>query len=306
MTGPSVWLLLGIPASFEEVRDRVAAGKRAGASDYLDTKIPRSGRGSEIHPDAEWLLRLEERVGRPLSELAEAAADVGVEVRRRATIEDLKEAAQHGEIVIVLSHWKGADLSNNDFRPGFDEALPGRLAPVDHPLAHWMIDELAPRTRFGFWTRPAAPVRDVARRALAASLPSIASPDRHEERPDTTAARRRDLLDAWLDPFLVPGNRMELFDAMHSREAVAAAVAGFAGLIDFTLCRSTYLGDHVAAASGQRIRSVQFLDLQEPVDAALRLKIILAHLARTGISWRNYQVIREMTNVALHEELTHF
>jgi hypothetical protein len=76
--------------------------------------------------------------------------------------------------------------------------------------------------------------------------------------------KRRDEIDVMLDGLIQPGNLIELFDGMQTKEAFESAIApGFTGFLDLTTCTSTILGDHVSRQRGAALRLLAFATNQD-------------------------------------------
>lgn len=296
--------MMGLPCSETEFCDRLSRTGPA-ASDYLaQFDLPDADQAERA---AHWKVQWENGAGKMIAEpyraLAEQAQRLGCDVVRCATLADLRMAAGQAKVIVLVAHWKDAGFPASDFLPSFEASVTDRLSSRSEPLALWLKQALQPR-RFLFWRRPGASPRDAFRKALHASIVEEA----RIEMPQTSAARRRDLLDSWFAGCIRPGNRLELFDGLHSKEAIAEALTGFEGVIDLTICTSTYLGDHIGARSRQRTRTVQFLELQEPAEAALRLQQVLRLAARHPPSSDHYLhdrlTVSELFPLAVEQALT--
>jgi hypothetical protein len=123
--------------------------------------------------------------------------------------------------------------------------------------------------------------------------------DEVAEHPVTRSARRRDALDALFQGLLRPGNRLELYDGLHSKEAVEAAIAPtFEGVIDLTTCTSTVLADHVSAKRRFRLRTIQFPTVQDVLWGANCVKAALQIQHTTGVT---YQEARQIAYIELEK-----
>jgi hypothetical protein len=280
MNAPSLWLLFGLPVTEAEYDLRLTAAGSPASSDYLarfeDPGV--NGEDRLNHHRSQWRDQYAENVARPMRLLADRSRGLGVRVRQGATLADLSEAAAKARVIVLFSHWKDASFSNDDFLPNLDEELAARLAAIDDPLAAWLRAAMTPRRDWmGLWRRPPMSPRQALRRCIEARLPTTTPPGIQAvyALATTTASRRRDLLDGWLAGCIRPGNRLELFDGLHDSRALSAAMAGFTGVLDLTVCTSTYLGDNLGRAARNRFRTVQFLNLQDPVEAASRLGLVL-------------------------------
>jgi len=245
-------------------------------SDYLAPFDDPDLKGEErvARRSAQWKTNYAENVAEPLGGLVEKAQALGCDVRTAATLLDLSAAAREAKVVILYTHWKGGDFSNDDFLPGLEAKLQDKLAGIDDPLAVWLRAALKPQSAWmGLRRRPAMSAREALRRCLNSRIE--AGTPCFSELASTTASRRREKVDLWLADCVKPGNRLELFDGLHDKEAIAAAMKGFAGILDLSACKSTFLGDYLGRSSNQSFRTVQFLEWQYPNEAALRAGFVL-------------------------------
>lgn len=287
MMGRSISLLFGFPITPAEFALRLQCEPGA-ASDYL-ARFSAQGLDEaawRAHVDEMWRTDYGPWAAAPYAALAQRASEMGCDVRHAATLADLAAAARPGRIVVMISHWKGARFMNDDFLPGLAAGLDPSLKDRPGPLAAWVRAAIKPPPRLlGLWRKAPLRPKEALRAALSARI-AEALPDgvaRIEELPTTQASRRREQLDGWLDGQVRPGNRLELFDGLHSREAVAEAVAGLSGgVLDLTVCNGAYLGDYVRSRTDNRFRTVQPLLPQDPTEAAVRLGSVLKLVAEDG------------------------
>jgi hypothetical protein len=279
----AISLLIGIPTSRDEFRGRLAT------SDYLR-------RYSDT--DEDWYRSYGPHVAAPLTDLMARAEALGVRVRRAATLDDLSATAIDTTTVILISHWKGAEWSNDDLMQPIDPArFMERVANHDDELARWIARRLnAPRSSAGprrnwasralAWLAalPREDVRALLRQALDVHLhePSrqIRCLGKMQEHPLTRRTRRRDALDRLFVGLVEPGNRLELFDGMHTMRQIDAALhPGFSGILDLTTCTSTPLADYLAVRRSYQPRLVHFGQDLEPEWLAQLLVLTLEQVA---------------------------
>ena len=307
MSGSGIWLLFGLPVTRDEYDERMMSADTPEGSDYLarfdDPDLSMEARLD--HRREEWCSDYSDNISGPLQELADRARALGCEVRRAATLADLRAAAESAGVIIVYSHWKGAGFSADDFLRSVDSTIgepiflvdrdaPARLAAVDGPLAAWLKQAMAgrPGRWLGFARKPPMTAREAVRRCIDAPIASRPPPGIQavHELPTTTASRRRDCLDRWLAGCIRPGNRLELFDGLWGQRALGLALNGFEGVLDLSACTTTYLGDRLGHAAGHGFHTVQFLEPQYPAEAAIRLGIVLEI---SGGDPDNYLMARE-------------
>lgn len=284
---PGLTVLLGLPSTEADFLARLEAPREA-ASDFLG-KFD----GGDLEGEARealhrhwWRGQYDAIVAAPLRRIARQAEALGFSVRENACLADLKDCDPDG-VVVVISHWKGAEFSNDDFGSDFDARLGPCLAHDDHPLAQAIREAMTPAPRR--WPaarpRPQGP-RAAVRKSLDAQVEDHGLGAGHQELATTRRFRRRAWLDRRLAGLVRPGLRLELNDGLHDADSIYRALPeGFSGVIDLVVCTSTYLGDRLGALSRQRIRTVQFLEPQSFEEAAIRLGYVLDVYAATTSSY---------------------
>jgi hypothetical protein len=96
----------------------------------------------------------------------------------------------------------------------------------------------------------------------------------------------RDLLDAALDGMIRPGNRLELFDGLHTPGDVEGAIGErFRGELDLALCNSVALATVIDLRRQNRIHHVHWPDLVHPVPRLVLTGKALMEVARHGGSY---------------------
>jgi hypothetical protein len=277
-------ILIGIPTTRGEFRERLES-----SSDYLR-------RYSDS--DQDWYRFYQPHVASPLTDLMVKANALGIEVRKKATLQDLSATAIDSATVILISHWKGPEWSNDDLISPIDAArFLERVVDKDNPLARWMARRLQPRgfgigpcgiwmSRLMAWlNKPSrVDVPGLLSRALDARLKDtpgrIAGLGPVQEQQLTRRTRRRDLLDHLFDGLVRPGNRLELYDGLHTMQEIDNALhPGFSGILDLTTCTSTPLADYLAARSEYKTHLVHFSQEQQPEWMAQLLVLTLERVA---------------------------
>ena len=287
-----IWLLIGLPIDLEQLVARLSVADALLHNDFCLEYAPPGWPNFPPHEIREWLstrfsLRYDAAVGAPLAKLSDMARSCGVVVIESADLHALREAARRAATIVIVAHWKAHEFVASDFLPQFESEGRTRLAGSDRPIAGWLRRQTDPLP----WYRTYFQQPNTLRRALnllpladLVDQPALGDADQFVELPATRAARRRSDADALFADLVRPGNRLELFDGLHSREAVADALAGFSGTVDLTMCTSTWLGDFITRTSGYTIRTVQFPTVQEFNDAGLRLMSVF-DLVRQGYDY---------------------
>jgi hypothetical protein len=302
-----VTLLLGLPLLEEDFIVRIDSEPSC-RSDFL-AKYDAPDLAPEARNAARrrwWMSRYKTNVADPLLKLARAAIALGCDVRERATLADLGATARGDNVVIVMSHWKGPEFSNDDFLAPFENALESRLAAIDHPLASAIVKSMQPqRSWLPFFNLKPLSARAAVRQSLDAAIAETQTAgDCHYELDATRRARRRALLDTWLHGLIRPGNRLELFDRLHGVADVSSAISPrFTGVLDLTVCTSTWLGDHLGHAAAQRFRTVQFIEPQDFLDASMRIRQVLTVFSEGLFSYPAARQAVNQTYVKVVDEL---
>lgn len=304
-------ILLAVPCDFDEFASRVNESDWLAKYRQHDDDPTKATAALRHWWDAEIL----PMVAEPVAQLIASALELGVHIVRRATLVDIQAATATSDVVIVFAHWKGHEFVADDL--GLQSAplaFLQRAAQSPTPLGHWLEDRLTaltgasppitrPLDRVRALLRPRPPVTLVE---LLGEALNISLRDHKPERvvdciletPVIRLSRRRADIDRLFDGLVKPGNRLELFDGMHSMEHVAAAIAPtFHGWLDLTTCTSAVLADHLLRAHRNTFRMVQFEKVQEPMWHAYCIRIALQLSARTEI---NYAVARQTAHDTLN------
>jgi hypothetical protein len=203
-------------------------------------------------------------------ELIGRAKRTSVSVYETTTIEDLGSACAAHDVVVLIAHWRGSRVDPGDVLDGCGEAI---LRATDGPL------RCVADMRASCATRDAAAVlnRAIESDALLGYLPHGIGREVAVTTP-VLETLLRDVLDASLDGYLKPGNRLELDDGLHSLGEVCEAIPpAFAGVLDLSCCTSSVLGTYLRMARGSTFDIVMSDALVVPtphmrlVDATLEL-----------------------------------
>lgn len=262
-------LLLGVPSTVDDFVGRA----RTLNSDYLLQYRPATDDDDpEASLHAAWHARYGPIIGSPLSSLIETCTRLRLTAQPRATLDDVRAASATHRVVVILTHWKGSDVLFDDVSKHCTESdVVGRARSRDSPLSRWLVERIDPPR--SWWRRLGR--RKSRTRPLSALLHDAVNngPDTHASGhglaapfalPVTGRASRRDELDRILDGLIQPGNRLELFDGLHSPQTFTQAIdPKFAGWLDLAACTSTVLGDYVGRSRRGRLRVLQFADNQD-------------------------------------------
>lgn len=248
-------------------------------SDYL--------KGFRAVDDGEVDPRYRDRTMQPLQSLAALAQKFGHEVQISASLADLAETSRRANVIVLISHWKDFTISNNDLLDRDWKHFYHDVQQRNEPLTKWLADRLAshnggvPDGAIRPWARwmdkirrafePDMNLRELLEASLDANI-SAETPQLKEVSTGTEShlarrTRRREKLDQLFPSRLVPGNRIEFFDGLHERMALAEAIdQGFEGTLDFTTCTSKVLIQSIRMVHQDRMRTIAF-----PVELDLKL-----------------------------------
>lgn len=229
------------------------------------------------------------RVGEPLLSLASTAREFGAQVVFGATLDDLRDATQTYRVVVILGHWKGADVLAEDLpRTLTLEHLEAQVRDRDAPVAQWLKARLAGDRTRGLLRKigerlngreplsPAELLQEALDADIRGELVADAGVDFVVESSAVRRARRRDTLDRLFDGLLASGNRLEWRNGFESKEAINAAIApSFSGVLDLTACHSVFLADYLARGRTPPMNVVQFPRAQDPTWACFWLETAL-------------------------------
>lgn len=197
----------------------------------------------------------------PLNEVLEIASRNGAAIYTNATLIDFHSITSEKEIVILFAHWKGSEIVFEDLLERTTTApYLARLASFKSDLVSWLGPKLSR-------------VRDDIPGLLEVLNQSLDVPvDKASGSGDpivlqhcvTRRAIMREQLDAIFRGLLRPGNLVELYDRLRTKEELEAAIwQPFHGVLDLTVCTSTVPADYIRARRHDRLRTVQFSDTVE-------------------------------------------
>jgi hypothetical protein len=278
-----IQLLCGVPTS------KAAFAARVGTSDFL-RKYRTASDAEHVmgEIDRAWQNDYSPLIADPLALLIRSAQELRIEVDTDANLTALKAATSNKRVVIILSHWKGPEIVADDLLSQVGKAaFAARPKNLRNAFGRWLAAELgrspSVKSLWPFANARVLTLTEILNQALSVRLEETnVLVDRVLEQPQTLSARRREILDMTFDGLLTPGNRLELFDGLHSKEQIETAIApNFDGILDLTTCTSAYLADYIGGKRHHRFRIVQFPTVQEPLWTVLYLKATL-DLAVTG------------------------
>ncbi len=255
-------VLFGIPVTRGEFE---AAASHVPRSDYMHGLL----RGNS--PDSVWDADYG-RVAGAAQQLIRTAHELGVSVYQRATLRDFSHATTHFPVVILFSHWRGAMFRGSDLA-GDIQAIIDRLRqdsvlqPVRPKSANTnsVVDALN------------AAVQNLS---LIRGLPREVA-DSVVSTPSVAQTLSRDLIDEAMSGLIEPGNRVEMFDGLHSlREMESALWKGFAGELDLALCNSEAFATFIDLRRSNAIRHLHWPYLLLPVPQLMKVEATLQIMAK--------------------------
>jgi hypothetical protein len=220
------------------------------------------------------------------SQLLEGAKCQGARVYPGATLDHLREATAICSTVILLAHWRGASFRARDLL-----VAPARFVEFIETSSDPVLRELR--------GLPPDPVEIEARLNAAISGNTLLKflPTGIGD-PSTLAATLRlallrDLLDEVLEEKIAPGNRLELFDGLHSVDIVEDAIdSRFHGLLDLSMCHSNVLAVFIDRRRQGRITSFHWPVPIAPGPQYVMILNTLQELARYGGSYLDLRMKR--------------
>jgi len=279
-------VLFGMPTSQATYRD-MASGRWL--NDYREVTF----RGQS--PDDVWLLRYA-RIVAAAEALIDEATRLDGRVYREATLLDLEEASESATTLIVLAHWKGYVVTASDFKVSASEF-------IERVRSSENITVAALRRMLGNHNR------SMDANSLASMLTLVIKsgellkvlPEEMEKQTSASTLLRealsRDLVDEALGDVLARGNRIELFDGLHSPLAFSSAInEEFSGEIDLGSCTSQALATYLLLLRPRGIHVVFTRELLDPLPTYITIRHTLADWCR---SEKKYGTIRIEAEQAL-------
>jgi hypothetical protein len=175
--------------------------------------------------------------------LGKEAERMGAQVYWRANLNAISDASRHCRCLVIFAHMTGAYYRADQILDL--EGVRARVADRAGPLQEWNAYEGSDVEHLVDALNSL-----IERRALLGGLPDMLKADGLRS-PARGQALCRDQVDVWLEGLVEPGNRIELFDGLHSPFAFSAAVApGFHGEIDLATCSLTVIAAVVEMERG--------------------------------------------------------
>lgn len=280
-------LLLALPASADEV-GMLAEGP------YWDY-----GRQCGINA-GNWRDFTQERFAatfHAMSELIETARQKGFTVVRRAGLEDLRRAFRESANVVLMAHWRGSQIREDDLGPAWAEKVK-RLVVDSGSAVGAVMRALGDE-------RCASPqtVADRLNRAIEKS-------ELHDQWPAGLGRATggdeillqtlsRDLVDEAFGTVLRKGNCLEMFDGLHGPGAIARAIsADFAGTFDASCCNSSILATYLRLVLDRPLDIISGAVELNPVPHIRLLEWVLREFRPDSDS---YAQVRLQCTRALHD-----
>jgi hypothetical protein len=202
------------------------------------------------------------RIAKAAQDLIDFGTTLQASVFTSATLNDLADASRSCDVLIILAHWRGWEVSDTDIADAIG-AVTDRL--VDAGIEEFRDTRCLSR-------------RDIARllnrlidngtllRRLHPTLADVAS---HEA---IRTALARDVIDETLGAMIVPGNRVELYDGLHTPGAIDDAIAAdFRGDIDLSICTSLVLASLISKRRRERVHVVHTVDPIDPLSCCVMI-----------------------------------
>jgi hypothetical protein len=277
MTAPLAALLLGLPVSESSFATRAQDphwdwGRQIG----MTPTSWKNGFQSQAHVDA------------VAAELIADARSHGDAVVCCASLGDLEKALSQSQIVVLFAHWRGSAVVESDLLKGW-EARARQLAAQPGDLVGLQLRDLVEEGRLD---RRAATVelnRAIESRVLRPWLPAGLA-DRVETGELIARTLARDLIDAAFAGCLRQGNRLELFDGLHSLAALERVVPpSFAGVFDLSCCNSSVPASYLKLC---RTIPIDVIGSDEALVLAAQMRVVQWALRETHRLGGSYKDIR--------------
>jgi hypothetical protein len=212
-------------------------------------------RNSALTEDALWEIVYADTVKTVIS-VAQAVSAKGVTVITNATLSDVRELFQQFRVVTLVAHWRAAKFYPADFLN--PNQLIQALAQPSKPLIKTFINTL-PQSWIS--TIRELEVNGDAKHTLSKTLAKefnyiLESCKLHPELEQKQTCQittydngyhkylNRLVIDDIFQGFILPGNRIEFFEQLHSIEGFVTAVPqDYDGLLDLTVCNSVLIGN---------------------------------------------------------------
>jgi len=255
-------ILFAIPTDRSEF-NRAAAAR----SDYMAGLLVERDAGTAWAADYE-------NVALAAQRLMETAGDLKVNVCRAAGLQEFASATGSFETVVLFAHWRGAIFRREDFRAPLSEVLdrmstlpPLRRASTE--CSDWaeVVDHLNAAVD-GFELLKCLP-------------PSIITAATNSHAIRQTLCR--DIIDEVFSGLAAPGNRIELFDGLHSMAEMESALSpGFSGTLDLALCNSEAFAVFLDLRRRNQIRHLHWPVQVLPLPQILKVEWTLGVMAIEG------------------------
>jgi hypothetical protein len=248
----------------------VARASAAPPSHYLSTVLGDDG------VDAAWNEHYKQ-VADAAGQLCGLAADLGVSIFRQAGLADLSHASEDHACLILLTHWRGASLSERDLLTAPDalaEFAQTSTDPLVQMFAHVPEGKILEELNHA--------IESVT---LLSFLPeSMARAGR--QTPVIGKTLCRDLIDESFYGYLASGNRVELFDGFHAPASVESALApSFEGEMDLATCNSQALATLLDVRRKYTIRHLHWSNVIHPIPQLVSIAETLKRLGATEGSY---------------------
>jgi hypothetical protein len=272
------------------------------------------GAARDHSPESAW-----ETYGADLAQsvelLLETARSNRIMVASRAGKSDFAHAFSHGnKVVILVAHWRGSQLVGRDLLAEPEEvvALVDKADPPD--VGRQTIEAI--RGHFRSALVDSSNIRSTNERQqhfasrlnkyivqAPGILPGLLGLNPNELLvigDIWLETLHRNILDTCSQPLVVPGNRVELGDGLHSTSSLIELIPqSWGGLIDLTMCRSAIFGHQIK--SGRSDRGILFRNKTvDPMVALIILKCLLEDIGtfRFNYGARYIECFRAATNLA--------
>lgn len=290
----NIAILIALPVSKRDFLTRVQESDWLGK--FRDTSLDREALERSLCE--RWSREYYSLVAEPLLSLIDSAHRLGAEIKTQARLNDISEMSAKKGVVIIFAHWKGAEVIYDDITSDVSlQKFVDQGDASDAPIARWIVAQLSQAENHR------VALDDVLNEALLSELPyphKVGSL-RILESDISRSAERRDQIDKIFNGLLRPGNRLELYDGLHDKMAIASSISPrFEGVLDLSACNSMVLGTYLAGQGKNRFRTVQFPKVVEFLWAATVVQGTLSLIASGGFSYQEARLaVTQILNEAV-------
>jgi hypothetical protein len=246
-----------------------------------------------------WSLRYS-RIVAAAEDLALQAEEIGGRVFFDATLDDLSSVGTLTDTLIVLAHWKSHVVTAFDFKASVSEVVDVLRSSNDPALLSLCSNAALGEAIAGKDSLAAFLTSVIESGAMLvdeSELLRLAGPSKL-----VAAALSRDLLDIALRTVLCAGNRIELFDGLHTPFHFTRALGEFRGEIDLGTCSSQALATYIFERRPIGLHIIHTRDSVDPLPCYIVTKHALAAWHAVGGTYAAARLEAERALQSLYDD----